>query len=418
MNRLDLDYQNLLKDIIENGTIKKDRTGTGTKSVFGRVIRHNMRDGFPLLTTKKMFTKGIITELLWFLRGETNIQSLVKEGNNIWVGDCYKKYNTQLLKLESENNHEEMNKWMRDNGDNTLSMYSKEGFIEKIKTDDEFAKKWGDLGPCYGSQWRNWSGRLTNGFVEFESNGYDKNIKGIDQIANIIHQLKTNPDSRRIMVNAWKVDEIDQMTLPPCHYGFQVWTRELSQSERLAWYRKPMDSIIGTNHDRIEMEMDQKNVPTREISLSWNQRSVDTFLGLPFNIASYGFLLEMIAKEVNMVPGELIGYLGDTHLYMNHLDQAKEQIGRDYTQEERYNEWFRLNYETGMEKNFSPDSLPDYDNEYYTPTPKRTREPFPLPKFDFSEEVNVPWDFDNQEYMNFQITNYQHHEKISAPLSN
>ena len=256
MNNLDIQYQALLQDILDNGTQKGDRTGTGTISVFGRQIRHKMSEGFPLLTTKKMAWKSIVTELLWFLRGDTNIKYLVDNDCHIWDGDAYKAYTNKLL-----THH----KGVQPN--------SKEAFILKIKYEDGYAKENGDLGPIYGKQWRDWN--------------------GIDQIQNLINELKTNPDSRRLMVSAWNVDELHQMTLPPCHYGFQCYVRE-----------------------------------GKYLSLMWNQRSVDTFLGLPFNIASYGLLLEMIADEMGMVADELIGNLGDVHLYSNHIEQAKEQINR------------------------------------------------------------------------------------------
>jgi len=233
-NQLDKKYQQLLSDIIAFGVEKKDRTGTGTISEFGHQIRHKMSEGFPLLTTKKMAWKQIVSELLWFLTGQTNIAFLHKHNNHIWDGD-----------------------------------YEKSG-----RTD-------GELGPIYGKQWRKWDGK----------NGR------IDQIDDLVKELKTNPDSRRLMVSAWNVGELDEMVLPPCHYGFQVWTREENGQ--------------------------------RYISLMWNQRSVDTFLGLPFNIASYGLLLHIIANEVDMIPDELIGNLGDTHLYLNHIEQAKEQISRE-----------------------------------------------------------------------------------------
>jgi thymidylate synthase len=256
MNNLDIQYQALLQDILDNGTQKGDRTGTGTISVFGRQIRHKMSEGFPLLTTKKMAWKSIVTELLWFLKGDTNIKYLVDNDCHIWDGDAYKAYTNKLL-----THH----KGVQPN--------SKEAFILKIKYEDGYAKENGELGPIYGKQWRDWN--------------------GIDQIQNLINELKTNPDSRRLMVSAWNVDELHQMTLPPCHYGFQCYVRE-----------------------------------GKYLSLMWNQRSVDTFLGLPFNIASYGLLLEMIADEMGMIADELIGNLGDVHLYSNHIEQAKEQINR------------------------------------------------------------------------------------------
>jgi thymidylate synthase len=264
MNNLDKKYQQLLSDIIEFGVEKEDRTGTGTISEFGHQFRHKMSEGFPLLTTKKMHWKSIVTELLWFLRGDTNIKFLLDYDCHIWDGDAYKNY------LE-EAQHE--------------ASYTKEQFINLIKTDKAWANVWGDLGPIYGKQWRDWN--------------------GIDQIQTLINELKSNPDSRRLMVNAWNVDELHHMVLPPCHYGFQLYTRKTTREEKIVHPGK-----------------------YRAISLMWNQRSVDTFLGLPFNIASYGLLLEIIAKEVNMIPDELIGNLGDVHLYKNHIEQAKEQISR------------------------------------------------------------------------------------------
>jgi len=288
MNKLDKDYQNLLSDIITNGKVKKDRTGTGTLSVFGRQIRHKMSEGFPLLTTKKMAFKTIVTELLWFLKGDTNIKYLIDNDCHIWNGDAYKNYSSKVQAWEP---HSDLNH-----------------FIERVKTNDEFARKWGNLGPVYGAQWRSWRvGKGIETSLPHPDGGniYEAGSMYIDQIANLINDLKTNPDSRRLMVSAWNVGELDKMTLPPCHYGFQVYTRLTTRDEKIV------------NPEKY-----------RAISLMWNQRSVDTFLGLPFNIASYGLLLEMIANEVDMVPDELIGNLGDTHLYLNHIKQAKEQIGR------------------------------------------------------------------------------------------
>jgi thymidylate synthase len=314
MNKLDTDYQNLLQDIINNGVEKKDRTGTGTISVFGRQIRHNMSDGFPLLTTKKMAWKQIVTELLWFLRSDTNIKYLVDNDCHIWDGDCYKAY----IKRYNKGEYVGKTKLLENSKKNrTLTEpFTQEEFINKIKTDADFAKKWGELGPIYGKQWRNWKTFFTQ-------------KEGIDQIQNLINDLKTNPDSRRLMVSAWNVGELDSMTLPPCHYSFQVYTRELSRDERIQIYVNEYMGGIGKPAGFEDAKLATRNIPTRAISLMWNQRSVDTFLGLPFNIASYGLLLEIIAKEVNMVPDELIGNLGDVHLYSNHIEQAKEQISRE-----------------------------------------------------------------------------------------
>jgi thymidylate synthase len=234
----------------------------------------------------------MVTELLWFLRGDTNIKFLVDNGCHIWDGDAYMNYLNNSRPNENDKDFHE-----------TRILISKEEFINKIKTDDEFAKKWGELGPVYGKQWRSWENFLYD-CPDPDGDGFRHSE--VDQIQNLINDLKTNPDSRRLMVNAWNVGELDQMVLPPCHYGFQVYTRPTTREEKIV------------NPGKY-----------RAISLMWNQRSVDTFLGLPFNIASYGLLLTILAKEVNMVPDQLIGNLGDTHLYLNHIEQAKEQIGRE-----------------------------------------------------------------------------------------
>jgi thymidylate synthase len=320
MNKLDKQYQQLLSDIIEFGVEKKDRTGTGTISEFGHQIRHKMSDGFPLLTTKKMAWKTMVTELLWFLRGDTNIKYLVDNNCHIWDGDAYQAY----IKRYNKGEYVGKTKLLENSKKNrTLTEpFTQEEFINKIKTDDEFAKKWGELGSIYGKQWRSWE----KWYID-ENRRYLTFTKKIDQIQNLINDLKTNPDSRRLMVSAWNVSELDQMVLPPCHYGFQVYTRELSLKERVDYGTKRNMWRLGQTINYLHC--DENNIPTRAISLMWNQRSVDTFLGLPFNIASYGLLLTMLADEVNMVPDELIGNLGDTHIYLNHIEQAKEQIGRE-----------------------------------------------------------------------------------------
>jgi thymidylate synthase len=374
---IDKQYQQLLQDILDNGVEKKDRTGTGTISVFGRQIRHNMKDGFPLLTTKKMAWKSIVTELLWFLRGDTNIKYLVDNGCHIWDGDAYKNYTqTKVIKTENGETH------ISPQGH--YSNLSQEEFINKIKTDDEFAKTWGELGPIYGKQWRSWNVEST-----YIGDGDWKAGVDIDQIQNLISELKTNPDSRRLMVSAWNVGELDEMVLPPCHYGFQVYTRELSLNERGELFRKtyPNKSVddfkpngmeIQSMTHQLDTRYTNANVPKRAISLMWNQRSVDTFLGLPFNIASYGLLLTIIGKIVNMVPDELIGNLGDVHLYSNHIEQAKEQISR---------------------------------TPYELPT-------FTLPKTDAFWNVFDVSLFGHLDPTDFVIQNYQAHPAIKAQLSN
>jgi len=370
-NTLDTRYQSLLQDILDNGVEKKDRTGTGTISVFGRQIRHKMSEGFPLLTTKKMYFKGIVTELLWFLRGDTNIKFLVDNGCHIWDGDAYKNFKSRFSQMPGIQS----------------SLPTKEEFIDKIKNQDGYAEKWGELGPIYGKQWREWKTEVAIPTTLKIDDGddieplYVKGTQYIDQIQNLINDLKTNPDSRRLMVSAWAVHDLTNMVLPPCHYGFQVYTRELSLAERL----NLVSTIIGeekirTHKDNLE-RVEKLNIPTRAISLMWNQRSVDTFLGLPFNIASYGLLLEIIAKVVNMVPDELIGNLGDVHLYSNHVEQAKEQIER------------------------KPFDL--------LPTLKHLRSD---DKYTLLNEFPTLWS--NFEITDFEIENYQSHLAIKAPLSN
>jgi thymidylate synthase len=322
MSNIEKQYQGILRKLVLYGKEKGDRTGTGTLSYFGEQIRHNMEDGFPLLTTKKMAIKTMMTELKWFLKGDTNIKYLVDNGCNIWNGDAYKRYK---------------NVWEYDL-DEPLSM---EGFVERIKTDDDFARVWGELGPIYGNQWREWGSHYeTNNILGTTT----LRKPGIDQIQNLIEQLKTNPDSRRLMVSAWNVDKLDQMVLPPCHYGFQLYTRDSTKEEK----------IVNPGKYKV-------------VSLMWNQRSCDTFLGLPFNIASYATLLQLIADECDMIAGELIGNLGDVHLYKNHIQQAKEQINR---------------------------------------------EPYKLPTIQLSNVDILKGEFD------YEIIGYESHPTIKAPLSN
>ena len=321
-NRIEEQYRALLGTLLENSTEKSDRTGTGTRSVFGRQIRHQMKGGFPLLTTKRMAVKTMMTELKWFLKGDTNIKYLVDNGCNIWNGDAYKAFKSTFSPMPGIQS----------------SLPSQEEFINKIKTNDKFAAKWGDLGPIYGKQWRKWK---QEDVLEY---GYKEGEVLIDQIADLINELKTNPDSRRLMVSAWNVGELSEMTLPPCHYGFQLYTRDSTREEK----------IVNPGKYKV-------------VSLMWNQRSVDTALGLPFNIASYGMLLTLLAEEVGMIPGELIGNFGDTHLYSNHLEGAKEQI---------------------------------------------ERESYELPKI----EIHMS-DISNGEF-DYELTNYKYHPTIKFPLSN
>jgi thymidylate synthase len=295
---------------------------------------------------------------MWFLMGDTNIKYLVENGCHIWDGDAIKNYERHSGKIHPHRPKQEY-------------------FEDLILNDDKFAKEWGDLGPIYGKQWR--------AFDEEEWGG-------IDQIQNLINDLKTNPDSRRLMVTAWNPSYQHQMVLPPCHYGFQVYTRELSSDERynLLSESEKKNFIIAMRpmmspddkYDEVHYTIDNyyEHIPKRAISLMWNQRSVDTFLGLPFNIASYGLLLEIIAKAVNMVPDQLIGNLGDVHLYNNHIEQAKEQIERE-------------SFDLPTLKHLKADSF--YES--------------------LSEDQSL---YSHLENTDFELVNYQSHPAIKAPLSN
>lgn len=260
-------YLELLEDIKTNGTLKMDRTGTGTKSVFGRQLRFDLSEGFPATTTKKLFLRGIIHELLWFLQGSSNIEYLVKNNVNIWNEWPFKAYLQSTSQTLPETGSDEWNEKLSD-------------FVEKIKTDHEFAVQYGELGPVYGRQWRQWP---------------DGKGGEIDQIQEAINTIKNNPDSRRIIVSAWNVADIKEMAkagLPPCHSLFQFY------------------------------------VLNGKLSCQLYQRSADTFLGVPFNIASYALLTMMMAQVTGLKPGEFVHTFGDAHLYVNHLEQVDLQLSR------------------------------------------------------------------------------------------
>jgi len=394
MNRLDKRYQDLLQDILDNGVVKTDRTGTGTISVFGRQIKHKMSQGFPLLTTKKIAWNTMVTELLWFLKGDTNIKYLVDNNCHIWDGDAFKNYTKEVTELidgykcgDIMGMQPHIEEWFSDS--DKLTPLTQEEFIDKIKTSDEFAERWGDLGPIYGKQWRKWKYQQ-NEWYDGHTH-YPEISTSIDQISNLVQQLKTNPDSRRLMVSAWNVAELGQMILPPCHYGFQVYTRKLTGEEMWDLLKKKVgeerfksmvDDIVPFGGGLSE-ELQIYNIPKRAISLMWNQRSVDTFLGLPFNIASYGLLLEILANEVNMIPEDLIGNLGDVHLYSNHIEQAKEQIKREP-------------YKNLPVLKFSPIQLAHFEHHRDT----------------FEDHIK-----ESQPHQ-FIIDGYECHPTIKAPLSN
>lgn len=408
-NNLDKQYLELLQHILDNGNIKVDRTGTGTKSVFDYTIRFNMKEGFPLLTSKKMFAKGVIHEMIWFLRGDTNIYYLVNNDVHIWDGDAYKNYKKKI--------HEQQEK----DGVQGYEHLTKESFIERIKNDDEFAVKWGDLGPIYGKQWRFWSH-----MSEKEKKSQAIGMEGcandyIDQIEVLINNLKTDPDSRRLLISAWNVADLDSMVLPPCHYGFQCYTRELSHRERCDLFGHNDDiNRTGSYSDWL----DTNGYPKRVLDLMWNQRSVDTFLGLPFNIASYGLLLLILAKEVNMVPGDLIGNLGDTHLYRDHIEPAKEQIenfGKELTWKERA-DIYLSSAKPGEGLSGCSYESDKQMHEWYDRLniPRRTREPFELPTMKINDvsKLNESDCLPTYSPSDFILENYKSHPTIKAHLSN
>lgn len=325
MNSSDKEYLRLLDLILTKGKRKKNRTGVDTIGVFGAQARFDLSEGFPLLTTKKVFSKAIIHELLWFIRGETNIKYLVDNDVHIWDGDCYRKYRDTYI---------------YDLGEDELVLQpftrqlTKEEFISKIKTDAAFAAKWGELGQgTYGQMWRSFPY-----FTESDKpvcdysleKGSDKNLSlgVVDQLSKVIEKLKTNPDDRRMIVSAWHPYWVDHCALPPCHCLFHFNTEELTNHERTDWGNFN-GKFINLDYSLSEDDLDRLNIPKRRLNCLLYQRSCDTFLGVPFNIASYALLTSMIAQVVNMVPGTFVHTYGDLHIYENHIEQCKLQLTRE-----------------------------------------------------------------------------------------
>ena len=293
-------YHDLLKRILEEGTDKGDRTGTGTRSVFGHQMRFDLSEGFPLLTTKKVFLKGVIHELLWFLKGDTNIRYLVNNGVHIWDNDAYRYY-TELCDIGLH------------------TPLTRESFLSVVGEPSPIdGYRYGDLNHVYGYQWRSWP---------------KPEDDSIDQIEQLVRTIKENPNSRRMIVSAWNVAEVDSMALPPCHVLFQFY------------------------------------VANGKLSCQLYQRSADTFLGVPFNIASYALLTMMLAQVCGLQAGEFIHTLGDAHLYLNHFEQAREQLSR---------------------------------------TPR------PLPRMVLNPEVKSIFDF---RYEDFTLEDYDPYPAIKAPMS-
>ena len=345
-NDVDEKYIKLVNEIIDTGEEKDTRAGK-TKSLFGKQLRFNLKNGLPMLTTKKMFAKGVIHELLWFLRGDTNIKYLVENGVHIWDDDAYRYFLTNFkgsgddfeigkdnIFLMEDENGGLLRKFDENNNYSYVAKHKsiiKEEFIENVKNGVEwwyigedfpvFGKyKFGELGPVYGKQWTNWG--------------------GVNQVKQVIETLKTNPDDRRMMISAWNVDEIKDMALPPCHYSCQFYTKKLPNGKR-------------------------------ELSCMWNQRSVDTLLGLPFNILSYAILTNIIAKICDMEVGELIFNGGDCHVYVNQIDT--------YEKEQR----------------------------------KRNPRAYSLPKLSLPDNIDI----DNLKYEDIKIEGYESYPPIKYPLS-
>lgn len=321
-------YLDLLEHVLKNGTVKENRTGINTVGVFGYQMRFNMADGLPLLTTKRMFIKGIVHELLWFIAGNTNIKYLVDNGISLWTDWPLKNYNSK--------NHRD-------------DQMTKEWFENAIHNNSKFAKEWGELGPVYGKQWRDWEtvnfykkdepwGENIHSWISYRD-GSARVWQGIDQLQNVIDQIRKEPMSRRLIVSAWNPADIDEMAvsgLPPCHCFFQFNCRPLTLKQRIQYDR---GRVVGdyalhapdtecVSDKSVHETLDNRKVPRHYLDLMLYQRSADIFLGVPFNIASYALLLHMIAEVTNTVPGEFVHTLGDAHIYENHLDQVKEQLTR------------------------------------------------------------------------------------------
>ena len=357
MNKVEQQYLDLIKDILENGNDKDDRTGTGTMSLFGRELRHDFKDGFPLFTTRQISLKTAFTELKWFLLGRTDLKWLLENNCKIWVGDFYKDYKGKCI------------------GD----VLSKEEFCERILNDNYFSSIFGNANGLYGDQWRKFNDRVCDERDDFP----------VDQISNLIDVILSNPDSRRLMVTAWNPTLVPYTLLPPCHYGFQIYTRKLKYQERFdllpqnhkdeflmykLTHKLTNQGVKNINeNDTLDFYINMVNlsIPQRAMSLKWNQRSGDTLLGIPTNIISYSMLLMMLCKKTNMIPQEVIGSFGYIHIYKDQISMAKEIL---------------------------------------------TRQPYQLPTLTLSDrQVD---DISEYDWKDFSLSNYQHHPKMFIPLSN
>ena len=376
-NHVDEQYLNLVNEILEKGVEKDTRAGK-TLSLFGKQLKFNLKEGLPMLTTKKMFAKGVIHELLWFLKGDTNIKYLVDNGVHIWDDDAYRYYLTLVDKHNEATQTEPEYDWFKRT---SMTKLSKEEFIEKVKEGAktcivankkayvmsslpnafEYEYQFGDLGPVYGHQWRNWN--------------------GIDQVKELIDKLRNNPDDRRLMISAWNVSAIPDMALPPCHYSCQFYTKKMTFKEREQYvidhYADGTVVYYPNDIERSNKIFDNAGVPKRKLSCMWNQRSVDSLLGLPFNILSYAILTHIIAACANMDVDELIFSGGDVHVYKNQI------------------------------------------NAYVAEQKERNPHLYGLPKLvlNYKTDNNFYADIDNFKYEDIKIEGYKSYPAIKIPLS-
>jgi len=346
MNKVDTEYFRIVNDILTNGRLKKNRTGVDTIGIFGAQAKYNVDlNAFPLLTTKKVHWPAIVHELLWFISGDTNIKYLVDNNVRIWNEWAYKKYKDTCISKIPDNELESLSvlSGMSLSDVDHLPM---DMFIERIKNDVEFATKWGELGEgTYGGMWRDFpfftivDKTDPSTMPKFKSLGTKGMYCGdepltflgrIDQITKVLEKLKNNPDDRRMIVSAWHPHWVDHCALPPCHCLFHFHTEELTLEERVDILQKQVGPVNLPKSDVwIIQKLNEENIPTRRLNCLLYQRSVDTALGKPFNIASYALLTAMIAQTVNMVPGMFTHSMGDTHIYVNHIDGLKLQLTRE-----------------------------------------------------------------------------------------
>lgn len=361
MNNLDIQLKELYKKILSKNRFKPDRTNIGTKSIFGHQMRFDLREGFPLTTLRKIHLKSLIHELLWFLEsydekynkfGNTNIRYLLENGVTFWTDWCYEKYRKEMFKKHQEND------LIDEKTVKPFKIMNMKDFEKKIVEDDYFALKWGELGPIYGKQWKDFGGHeeiVEKSKIYQETKGNTKlvdvlgtekvHIKGINQIDEVINTLLENPNSRRMLVNTWNVSDLDDMLLQPCHIMFQFYTEVLEMDERIDlcikttkekdlreyMFKNDIDTLDEINRDpRKQVKiLDHFNTPERYIDCQLYIRSNDIYLGNPYNIASYALLLHMIAQVVNMVPRELVYTIGDAHIYSNSMKAVEELLKRE-----------------------------------------------------------------------------------------